>query len=224
MRLRLPRRRTLAKVAALLVAGAVVNVGVAWGISWRFRDYGGSESVEPTSSGWPTERPAHWPAPTRVFRKDASNRPWRVAGFDRHEAFVEGTDSRYPRGFNGDDWWYVVIDVYSGAPFRSMRYFVIEQGFEPVHLAMNPRVEYSLSHGIPTRTVWRNACGALPLHLIPLGFFANTAFYAGVIWGGVGVSVAALRRHRRNRGLCPSCGYDTSGLTDCPECGAAGKD
>ncbi|MCA9277663.1 MAG: hypothetical protein H6815_02640 [Phycisphaeraceae bacterium] len=63
----------------------------------------------------------------------------------------------------------------------------------------------------------------LPLGVLPLGFAADTAFYAGM-WWCILVVPGRIRQHRRRRhGLCCRCGYSLHGLTPntpCPECGA----
>lgn len=54
------------------------------------------------------------------------------------------------------------------------------------------------------------------------GFVVNTTFYGAAVWlTGVGV-VAARRRFRLRRGLCPLCAYNLSGIASmCPECGGS---
>lgn len=57
----------------------------------------------------------------------------------------------------------------------------------------------------------------MPLRPLPLGFTANTLFYAAILW-----SPGALKRwNRRRRGRCEKCGYDAAGAGLCPECGRA---
>lgn len=56
-------------------------------------------------------------------------------------------------------------------------------------------------------------------------FAANVALVTPFMFAGIaGVVLAAglaRRAWRRRAGRCPACGYDTRGLTQCPECGAA---
>lgn len=67
----------------------------------------------------------------------------------------------------------------------------------------------------------------LPTALLPLGFAADTAFYAAAWWLLLFMPLplyrAGRRRFRVSRGMCGSCGYDLKGLTGgaCPECGLA---
>ncbi|HYE62533.1 MAG TPA: hypothetical protein VD997_11115, partial [Phycisphaerales bacterium] len=57
---------------------------------------------------------------------------------------------------------------------------------------------------------------------LPLGFTLNTLLYAGVTLGLIEGVAFTRRRRRRNKGRCPSCGYDRGGIAvdaACPECG-----
>lgn len=61
----------------------------------------------------------------------------------------------------------------------------------------------------------------LPTTPIYRGLLLNTIFYAA-LWAVALVLVPSLIRWLRARnGGCPSCGYDTTGLSTCPECGNA---
>ena len=61
----------------------------------------------------------------------------------------------------------------------------------------------------------------LPLRLIWPGFAVNTLFYATALWLLIPGSFVLRRFIRIRRGLCPACGYDLRyGEHDaCPECG-----
>lgn len=66
---------------------------------------------------------------------------------------------------------------------------------------------------------------SLPLVPVWPGFPVNTLFYAACIttlWLTAAGTHYALgtKRRRRKRGQCEACGYDLTGLTTCPECGA----
>ena len=63
----------------------------------------------------------------------------------------------------------------------------------------------------------------LPTTPIYRGLLLNTLFYA-VLWAVLLVLIPSfIRWQRARRGGCPSCGYDTSGLEVCPECGSTAK-
>jgi hypothetical protein len=58
---------------------------------------------------------------------------------------------------------------------------------------------------------------------IPLwpGFVINSAL-AAAVYAALGLAIAGIRRRsRRRHGRCHACGYPTSNLARCPECGAA---
>jgi hypothetical protein len=60
-------------------------------------------------------------------------------------------------------------------------------------------------------------------HLIPLGtvLSINTIFYAAILWLLFFAPGAMRRTIRRNRGLCPACGYPIGTSSVCTECGVA---
>jgi hypothetical protein len=57
------------------------------------------------------------------------------------------------------------------------------------------------------------------------GFYANTIFYAAILWGLVAIPFAYRRRRRIKQGHCGPCGYDLRGTDHkiCPECGENAK-
>lgn len=63
----------------------------------------------------------------------------------------------------------------------------------------------------------------IPIRPMPLGFAANTLFYASPLLVLFVVLPAWKRHRRRRRGLCPRCAYKLAGAqpdAPCPECGA----
>ena len=61
---------------------------------------------------------------------------------------------------------------------------------------------------------------ALPLRPIPVGFALNTLFYAAILWPLSYDPFVLLRRViRKRRGLCPACGYPVGESDLCTECG-----
>ena len=67
-----------------------------------------------------------------------------------------------------------------------------------------------------TRILWlgvaHDAFALLIFTALLYSFTGWPAWFAAHPW--------SRRNRRRLRGLCPECGYDTRGLTTCPECGA----
>ncbi len=70
----------------------------------------------------------------------------------------------------------------------------------------------------PAVTRWRGM-GYLPLGPIWPGFAVNTLFYAAVLWLLIPGPFALRRLIRRQRGLCPKCGYPMGESSVCTECG-----
>lgn len=67
----------------------------------------------------------------------------------------------------------------------------------------------------------RNILSGIPYHVRIWAFFLNTLLYSAVIFAAFHLYFFVRNLLNRSRGLCPSCGYDLSGLTRdvCPECG-----
>ncbi len=59
----------------------------------------------------------------------------------------------------------------------------------------------------------------LPMHPIWPGFAINTVFYAAILWLLLAAPFALRRRSRIKRGLCPACGYQVGTSPVCTECG-----
>lgn len=68
-----------------------------------------------------------------------------------------------------------------------------------------------------TRGVW-----LLPYGVLPLGLFANLAFWTLLV-SSPRLARWTIRERRRRAGRCTACGYDRRGLASgpCPECGTA---
>jgi hypothetical protein len=60
-----------------------------------------------------------------------------------------------------------------------------------------------------------------PSRAVLVSFWFPVTFFAlAPAWW----TIATIRRRRRKRGLCPSCGYDLRATPDrCPECGTAAE-
>ena len=62
----------------------------------------------------------------------------------------------------------------------------------------------------------------LPIGLLPVGFGFNTLFYAALLWLLFLFAPLTLRRRlRARRGLCPACAYPVGDAAVCSECGKA---
>lgn len=118
------------------------------------------------------------------------------------------------------DWnaFYFMTEIRYGLPVEAMRRVIkIEQGKE---WQAPPRVPHDLG---TWRYRWRNGLeiGSTQLPLMPMwpGFAIFATFWSGLIWGSRhGFSAINVYRRRR-AGNCISCGYPTTNLAICPECG-----
>ena len=189
-------RRRLVTIAIFLLAGAVVNVGVAWGIALRGEPLPTRNrelDLAEAQDVWGRLKPGSWPA-----------NPPMLAG-DRLE-HVGGTTLQAFHPRDGKTPWIDVTMVWEwrvGYPVSTLRYVVRRS---------DRKTEYVGA----MRTVV-----TLPLMPVWPGFTANTAFYAAILWLLIPGPFALRRLIRRRRGLCPACGYDLrhGEHEACPECG-----
>lgn len=224
------RTRCVALVLACLVAGAVVNVAVAWAcVAWgtlrtAFSQMGRPANVRPGEPGWlapemldwPVRVPADWPQAQGVSWCESFGVEWRA-------------------GATGwDDPKHTVQAVWSGWPLRSMRWVegVVTDGAGVAKVwtsGAGPIVPVAGQQGPGTMSNWGWVDGwvtrRLPLRPVWPGFAVNTVVFAGAAWVLVVAPLAvvrgAVRARRRGRGECEGCGYALAGLEKCPECGSS---
>jgi hypothetical protein len=197
---------------ALLLAGAIINVAVAWACalhaSWPATTENWVDST--VSESWPIFAPSDWPAGPRKTSVETSfvtiSRHYHVQNVD--EKLDLHTFERYDFGL----------------PVRSLG---TEAWSEEVQEGV-PSIVTHESHG--RRGFWRpriaHGRGFQLLPLLPIwpGFAINTIFYAAIVWGLFAVPGAVRCRLRRKRGQCAVCGYSLRGTPHnekCSECGAA---
>ncbi len=206
-------RRRVIGIAALLLAGSVVNMTVAWVIAARAdaptgihdqrrRDNWKYVTGE-APAGWLAPRAARlgWPRPRRTHTVCATG--WRqsmqwCAGGGRHYRFE---------------------DFVAGWPLPAVRARLFEETdmetFEvtrgPQWLS-GPRIAMGFD-------LFDESGGRLPLVPVFPGILVNTLFYSSIL--ALPLTFAPLRRWRRRRGgRCGRCGYDLAGIDGpCPECG-----
>jgi len=217
------RRRTILAVFMLLVAGAVINVAVAW--------IGAAVNIADTHTRAAAAKYAHpntgqeawWritvyqSAMSTTFAcywwkdnlgRGTENDP--AALLPHWAADMAQPNGDMPSSFGGGflqgGWLHA-----SGWPCRSF-YVRIENTS-----ALGVRVQYGMAVGPRLQ----NGHGYLPLGPIWPGFVMNSLIYGGVLWVMWAGLLALRRMIRRQRGQCPACAYPigTSGV--CTECGAA---
>ena len=228
-------RRWVLTILALLVAGAVVNVAVAWGsATWSALKLVSRPLVDE-----PTEAEQRWWQ--QVLPAGAAPKAtavWRSSGFGCDSLLILG-DRSGEAVFRDDASGQVTFNasviakmdrtttVRSGWPWRSVAGERWDLGISlatPIPM---------LGHKV---TTWRDAdvetaavsfdrpawFGGSSFRLLPFrpiwsGFGVNTVFYAAILW----LPFALRRLIRRRRGLCPACGYPMGESATCTECGKA---
>ena len=228
----------------LVVAGAVVNVAVAWACAlWLdpFRsDAEHAHEVAQVDLGIPLERETLW---TGV--------DWQVIRWSRPGVLVIA--SQRSRGVFGRSPWLKPTDtppialcpswsdlqtpseafqssaadsdsrflVASGWPRLSMWCELESQrGISPYGTdvtGINGGVELPL----PPRKITsrHDVPRSIPLHPVPLPTILNIMFYAAVLWIVMAGFFALRCVARRRRGLCPKCAYPMGESATCTECG-----
>ena len=200
-------RRTLLTCALLLLAGAVVNLAVAWGIrATSSLDGLRQEFVAPP-----------WHVPLDTYASAAP--PGSIRGapsVTRTESYEYGAGLALSVESRSD--FGACFAVALGWPWRGLVMFTL------VHSAGAVEVERGVLHlGFAQTSNWNLSYfdGDYPVELLFPGFLLDTIFYATIL--ALPLSLVPLRqRLRARRGRCPKCNYDLAGLDGpCPECGAA---
>ena len=220
-------RRRLLTILIFLLAGAVVNVAVAWGCGAWLETAHAEQSFlasSPASPRWKMTVGKRTGA-TRValVKDDEPYRPgahWPVGNppyWSRGRHAPDDSSSKY-RMSDPIAWW--LIEEARGWPIRSMIWWTDIQVDYSSGNVLN--IDHRRALHMPGLESNPGYGRALPLRPIWPGFAVNTIFYAAILWLLV-LGPFVLRRYlRRRRGLCPACGYDLKHAEheSCPECGA----
>ena len=228
-------RRRLITIAIFLLAGAVVNVGVAWGCAILIRL---------SRSG---------PAPKRYLEATLlelePDGGWRFWAIERIE------QPAVVRYYSYWDTRSGLVECHEVEPSTELGPSELAPSWgglgEPP--ATDYEIRWAHAYGWPFLSAWRDyvpfgdgyrmklAHGleltflapdggfprAIPLRPVWPGFAVNTLFYAALLWlliPGPFVLWRFIRRLiRQRRGLCPGCGYDLrhGEHEACPECGVS---
>ena len=225
-------KRRLLTILLFLLAGAVVNVAVAWGSAFWLplrdanRDWRSERLIGSETPIW-LVRSAHrvgarwiemWPILTDLQRSSAL--------------------TSYPMREEPDEWWYShaadpsVLEWTDTWGYRAImvRGFPLPSpwcaatfGGKPGLVLRHPCSEVEGGIVCPIRPPSESIVDERLLPLRPLwpGFAVNTLFYTAVLWLPLCGPFVLRRQIRRRRGRCIRCGYDLRGDLDagCPECG-----
>jgi hypothetical protein len=197
-------KRRLFKLGLWIVAGAIVNVAVAWGISqYEFAvtdDHQLNDSE--LKSVWQTSQNAGVPIPDFDVELLAGHR------YNRFGLEEIGFDNTYSNLIN---YWNIYVLRY-GFPMCSLQ--GIWTWDDPS--ATESRFDLLLPPFRQPQPGWSNC---LPIRPIWPGFAINTVFYAAVLWVLFAGTGWIRRRVRIKRGLCPACAYPVGTSEVCTECG-----
>ena len=219
-------RRRLLTILILLLAGAVVNVAVAWGCAaWGDVPRTGAVALETTPGN-------HW----RVLRMDQTAATFFYVERVKDPTIDWSYTSEPPPSQLEPSWTSL------STPSPESRSADSERTREVRHI---------VAFGWPLRAVWCESRGSLvrdggvpsslrsqggyietglvplpgdsprvlPLRPIWSGFAVNTLSYATLLWLLI-LGPFALRRFLRiRRGLCPKCAYPMGESAVCSECG-----
>ena len=205
-------KRRLLLVAIFLLAGAVVNVAVAWGCAvWSPRDVSGG--VKPIClDGWPED--SLWLVEQMpVAEPGRWTTPWgrKRSGIGVEEEIVSlkyvpaGHANLPPFGTNYSRF---VRRCCAGLPLLSLEGFRASGWVQASQGALSaPRWLRPVSMRLlPLRPIWP-------------GFAVNTLLYAVVLWLLSGGPFVLRRFIRVKRGLCSACAYPHGESDVCSECG-----
>ncbi len=225
-------KRRLRIVAVFLLAGAVVNVAVAWGCAiWI--DLSGALSIEAYGDSYEGPDYKYWSA--QRFRAPGACRVysrWHDRDSNaRYLSFV--TQVGRPPGPVIPDWARLLLPSHEPSSGEFHAFFADTRGW-PLH-SMWSGLKVSKIRGSTTPMIETLGIALdpemmadfndhrhlrlLPLRPLPLGFAVNTIVYATLLWLLI-LGPFALRRFIRvRRGLCPKCAYPMGEAAECSECG-----
>jgi hypothetical protein len=234
-------KRRAFKVLLFLLAGAIINVAVAWALATNWHVFAGGD---PTVHHRQIRRAADsfWHGQSRDSFWQGQCK-YRTGGVWFEARFVRGENSESDIGeYRGDD----AVPAWSGFAIPTAE-FVSGQadavwrwgdgrGWPLVCLwsetrryidSLDTRQVLPVQWGIETtplepRDMYLSNPRVLPLRPIWPNFAINTIFYAAIVWFMFFAPGAIRKRVRRKRGQCAACGYSLRGTAGdvCSECGA----
>jgi len=222
----------LPRMVLCLLAGAMINVGVAWWLGWRVTYQSASiqQSNVPIEPGEfvPQEFPGEERGPaglylsrTRQFGADhvvLERVSWTLRWGDWPKVSLEvlwphwgPLAGREPREVY-ESMTIPIGHMARGWPMLSM-WCAFEQGTHgPVRGGIHLGHKQTPDTFIVTDLV-------LPLRPIWTGFAVNSLLYASLAWMIITLPLAWRRGRRIRRGLCAACAYPVGSSPVCTECG-----
>ena len=224
-------RRRIFIVVIFLLAGAVVNVAVAWGcaawvhLPWRTAN-------ERVGGCWVAENSRYW-----MIWEHRTTGAVRVISRWRDVEMV-GVGSGFPDGPCRPlvPAWAPFVAPDDEPPTKASHAWLTSSRGWPMcsvagalHLTSRPSPRglatdidmfwaIALDEGVADpRSHWQ--LRLLPFRPLAAGFAVNTLLYATVLWLLICGPFALRRFIRVKRGLCPACAYPTGQSDACSECG-----
>ncbi len=233
-------RRRLLIVVVFLLAGAVVNVAVAWGCAldpmpvaprhaserrvrslwhWEVRRYEQHGAVRVVSVLWGGGSLS----PDTEVLPESLLLDWSRISLPPHLADAapgEFDAAAMIRAASEGPNFEQIIDDGRGWPLLSMSGGWSMTGFprkSEWHVVDCIEIQAPLGKHLSPSS--GSHARGLPLGPIWPGFAVNTLLYAGVLWLLFGGPFTVRRLIRVRRGLCPKCGYPMGESAVCTECG-----
>ena len=201
-------RRTLITTAIFLLAGAVVNVAVAWGCAaWMNPPQLRSRSLtDDERMTWVEEAPLDYPsAPGRVDSSTAFCLSWKYM-----RAYQQAADRPVRLYFR--------LEKKAGWPLLASCGTVWG-----VQSSDGNRADKTVGLNVPVSHVPFSSSTASHrlVPIVPLwrGTTVNTLFYAALLWPPICGPFVLRRLIRMKRRRCVKCGYPLGGSPVCTECG-----
>jgi len=215
--------RMIALLLAWLVAGATLNVAVAWGLAYWVQPQWDSDTRDvmgySREAMWSADHYEQFGQSGVMLTQDGWFRPGDVVIAEFADFLPHW--SRLSLVVGADD--YIVdttLERAFGWPWLALTYQApLALNFQKPLLANVA----TISNGIRLEAhdhLYGQFPLAIPLRPLWPGFAVNTLFYAGVLWVLFCGPFALRRMIRRRRGQCPHCAYPIGQSPVCTECGA----
>jgi hypothetical protein len=215
--------KVLLFVFALAMAGAIINVAVAWACAWSSR-FSTKVVATASSSSWYSETWTNFGAKRTIARRTNEGKV-SAARARQAESLLFLPDPPTPIADSSPLFRIQAVDAYGwptfclgSAQFSQQDNFGVRPS-EPKAIGgyevgwKGDRFRgFDLKRLLPFTSIWP-------------GFAINTIFYAAVLWVLFALPFKVRRWRRIKRGQCASCGYSLRGtphIEKCPECGATG--
>ncbi len=208
-------RRRLLTVAVFLLAGALMNVAVAWGcLNWSATEDGELASATRSDRRW-WQR--HAPTGFEGTPFDVN----RSEGFGITAITRGAMAGGMPAVVRS---WVVAQELRGGWPART----ITGERWTRSDAMMGRSVReektvYRWSRSLGPAVLSSDDVHAwrlMPMRPLLLGLAINTLVYATLLWLLAGGAFVLRRFLRVRRGICPKCAYPMGESSECTECGA----